>query len=127
MPITYDSRTQCFHLSNDRISYILRLAGGRYPIHVYWGRRVRLVTDELIDRRTIWTEESFSLNETALDFLPLECPTYTGDLREGMIHVRHASGMAALLPEYVSHAIVRASRLWARCPAPAVKTRSPCC
>ena len=106
MPITYDGSTQCFHLFNNHVSYIFRLAGGKYPIHVHWGRRVRHVRDELIERRTIWPEDAFSLNETALDFLPLECPTYTGDLREGMIHVTHESGMSALLLEYVSHEIV---------------------
>lgn len=106
MPITYDPSTQCFHLFNDRISYIFRLAGGKYPIHVHWGRRVRHVRDELIERRTIFTEETFSLNEVALDFLPLECPTYTGDLRQGMIGVTYASGMSALLLAYESHQIV---------------------
>ena len=40
MSITYDASLKCFHLSNDRISYIFRLAGGKYPLHVYWGKRV---------------------------------------------------------------------------------------
>lgn len=106
MPITYERSTQCFHLYNDRISYIFRLAGGKYPIHVHWGRRVRHVHDELIDRRTIFTEDTFSLHEVALDFLPLECPTFTGDLRKGMIGVTHESGMSALLLEYASHEII---------------------
>ncbi|MBQ7886702.1 MAG: alpha-galactosidase, partial [Clostridia bacterium] len=106
MSILFDQSTNCFHLSNSRISYIFRLAGGKYPAHVHWGRRVRAVTDELIDRRTIWTEETFSLNETSLDFLPMECPTFAGDLREGMIHVIHESGMSALLLEYESHRVI---------------------
>ncbi len=106
MSITYDQNQQVFHLSNDRISYIFRLAGGKYPVHVHWGRRVRRVTDRMIERRTIWTDETFSLNETAFDFLPMECPTFGGDLREGMIHVIHESGMSALLLEYASHQVV---------------------
>lgn len=106
MSIVYDTGTKCFHLFNSRISYIFRLAGGKYPVHVHWGRRVRKVTDEMISRRTIWTEETFSLNETSLDFLPMECPTFAGDLREGMIHVIHESGMSALLLEYESHEII---------------------
>ena len=81
MPILFEQSTQCFHLCNSRVSYIFRLAGGKYPIHVHWGRRVRAVTDELIARRTIWTEETFCLNETVMDFLPMECPTFGGDLR----------------------------------------------
>jgi len=106
MSILFDQSTHVFHLSNDRISYIFRLAGGKYPVHVHWGRRVRKVTDRMIERRTIWTEETFSLNETAFDFLPMECPTFAGDLREGMIHVIHESGMSALLLEYESHRII---------------------
>ena len=106
MSITYDQSKQYFHLSNDRISYIFRLAGGKYPVHVHWGRHVRKVTDRMIERRTIWTDETFSLNETAFDFLPMECPTFGGDLREGMIHVIHESGMSALLLEYESHQII---------------------
>ena len=106
MSILFDQNRMCFHLSNSRISYIFRLAGGKYPIHVHWGRKVRAVTDELITRRTIWTEETFSLNETSMDFLPMECPVFAGDLREGMIHVIHENGMSALLLEYESHQIV---------------------
>ena len=106
MSILFDQNTQVFHLSNDRVSYIFRLAGGKYPMHVHWGRRVRTLSDELIARRTIWTEETFSLNETSMDFLPMECPTFAGDLREGMIHVIHENGMSALLLEYESHQVV---------------------
>ena len=106
MPILFDQNTHVFHLSNDRVSYIFRLAGGKYPIHVHWGRRVRRVSDELIARRTIWTEETFCLNETVMDFLPMECPTFGGDLREGMVHVIHENGYSALLLEYESHQIV---------------------
>jgi len=106
MSILFDQNTKCFHLSNDRVSYIFRLAGDKYPMHVYWGRRVRALNDELISRRTIWTEETFSLHETSLDFLPMECPTFAGDLREGMVHVIHENGTSALLLEYESHQII---------------------
>ena len=106
MSILFDQSTGCFHLFNSRISYIFRLAGGKYPMHIHWGRRVRKVNDEMITRRTIWTEETFSLNETALDFLPMECPTFSGDLREGMVHVIHENGTSALLLEYESHRII---------------------
>ena len=107
MSILFDQSKGCFHLSNGRVSYIFRLAGGKYPVHVHWGRRVRAVTDELIERRTIWTEDTFCLNETVMDFLPMECPTFGGDLREGMIHVIHESGYSALLLELAVEAYGR--------------------
>ena len=95
MAIVYDSALKCFHLSNDRISYIFRLAGGKYPLHVYWGKRVRRVSDDILTRLSPYnyTDETFCLHETPLDVLPQECPTYgAGDMREGMIDVRHANG-----------------------------------
>ena len=106
MSILFDQSRMCFHLCNSRVSYIFRLAGGKYPIHVYWGRRVRELHDDLIARRTIWKDDTFCLHETAMDFLPMECPTFGGDLREGMIHVIHENGMHALLLEYESHEII---------------------
>ena len=105
MPITFDRH--CFHLCNDRVSYIIRLAAGKYPLHLYWGRRLRAVRDDLLSRRVSCTDDAFSLNETALDHLPQECPTFAGsDLREGMVHVFHENGTHALLLEYASHEII---------------------
>ena len=72
MPIIFEESTRCFHLSNDRISYILRLTAGAYPLHLYWGRRVRTVSDDLLSRLCPYTDESFSLHETPLDLLPQE-------------------------------------------------------
>lgn len=107
MPITFDESTRCFHLQNDRISYIIRLAAGRYPLHLYWGRRLRAVSDDLLSRLCAYTDEDFSLHETPLDLLPQECPTFgCGDMREGMLHVLHADGTHALDLQYVSHEII---------------------
>ena len=105
--ITYDVQTRCFHLSNDRVSYILRLGAGAYPLHLYWGRRVRAVRDDLLSRLTPYTDETFSLHETPLDLLPQECPVMGGaDLREGMLAVRHADGTDALDLRYERHEIL---------------------
>ena len=107
MPIIFEESTRCFHLSNDRISYILRLAAGAYPLHLYWGRRVRTVSDDLLSRLCPYTDESFSLHETPLDLLPQECPVMGGgDLREGMLAVRHGDGTAALDLRYAGHTIL---------------------
>ena len=35
MPIVFCEKTNVFHLFNDRVSYIIRLAAGKYPLHVY--------------------------------------------------------------------------------------------
>ena len=107
MPITFDESTHSFHLHNDRISYILRLAAGRYPLHVYWGRRIRSVTDDVLARLTPYTDETFSLHETPLDRLPQECPTFgCADLREGMLHIVQENGTHALDLAYAGHRTV---------------------
>ncbi len=110
MSITYDPQTRCFNLSNDRISYIIRMAADLYPLHMYWGRRVRRISDAMVSRRMQegypQSDEKFSLHETPLDHLPQECPTFgMGDLREGMIHVIHQDGTHALDLRYESHSI----------------------
>lgn len=106
MGIIYDEGTRSFHLYNARVSYIMHLAAGKYPLHVYWGRRVRAVTDNLVARLTPYTDETFSLHETPLDVLPQECPVYgCGDMREGMLHIRHADGTHALDLVYEGHCV----------------------
>ncbi|MCI6728776.1 MAG: alpha-galactosidase [Clostridiales bacterium] len=105
--ITFDAESRCFHLANDRISYIIRLGAGKYPLHLYWGPRVRRVSEDLLSALSAYTDETFSLHGLPLDRLPQECPTYgCADLREGMLQVRHADGTHALDLQYESHAIL---------------------
>ena len=106
MPITFEKGTGTFHLYNDHISYVIRLAAGSYPLHVYWGRRVHAVSEDVLARLTPYTDATFSLHETPLDRLPQECPVFGGaDLREGMLHIRHADGTSALDLRYAGHRI----------------------
>ena len=111
MAIIYDENRKCFHLSNDRISYIFRMAADKYPLHLYWGRRVRSIGDKMVSRRMQdgypQSDEAFSLHETPHDHLPQECPAFgMSDMREGMLHVRHADGTHALDLVYESHKVI---------------------
>ena len=111
MAIIYDESRKCFHLSNDRISYIFRMAADKYPLHLYWGRRVRSIGDKMVSRRMQdgypQSDEAFSLHETPHDHLPQECPAFgMSDMREGMLHVRHADGTHALDLVYESHKVI---------------------
>ena len=111
MSIIFDQQTKCFNLSNDRVSYVIRMAADLYPLHLYWGKRVRRISDKMVSRRMQdgypQSDEKFSLHETPLDHLPQECPTYgVGDLREGMIHILHQDGTHALDLRYASHEIM---------------------
>ena len=105
MPIAFDGRR--FHLHNDRVSYMIYLAAGRYPLHLYWGRRVRRIGDDLLSRLSGYTDETFSLHEIPLDRLPQECPVFgMGDLRMGLLHVQQADGAHALDLQYAGHRVV---------------------
>lgn len=107
MPILFCEKTNVFHLFNDRVSYIIRLAAGKYPLHVYWGKRVGVIRDDVLSRLTNYTDDTLSLHELPLDVLPQECPTFgVGDLRPGMLHIRHADGTHALDLQVVSHRIL---------------------
>ena len=110
MSIIYDSATRCFNLSNERVSYVIRMAADLYPLHMYWGKRVRRIHDKMVSRRMQdgypQSDEKFSLHETPHDHLPQECPTFgVSDMREGMIHVIHENGTHALDLRYESHTI----------------------
>ncbi len=104
--IDYDGEKKHFHLSNGRFSYLIDLAGGRYPLHLYWGKAVRQIREDLLKRRTGLSGDRFTLHGQPLDRLPQECPVFgCGDLREGMLQVRHPDGTEALDLQYLSHRI----------------------
>lgn len=108
MFITYDEGLRCFHLCNGSMSYIFRLTAGKYPLHVYWGPRVRRVSDDLLTRLSPYnyTDETFRLDETPLDVLPQECPVFGGgDMREGMLDVIHADGTRMLDLQYAGYRV----------------------
>lgn len=108
MPILYSPENHVFHLQNANISYIIRLVAGKYPIHQYWGRKVRAIHADAMERCCTQEEENFTLHGLPLDTLPQECPVYgCGDLRQGMLEVRQADGSSALDLCYVSHEILK--------------------
>ena len=105
MPITFDGKS--FHLKNAGMSYIIRLAAGKYPLHQYWGLPVRKVSDDLMNRMTGYTDENFSLNQAPLDALPQECPVLgSGDMREGILQVDNADGTHMLDLRYTGYEII---------------------
>ena len=105
--ITVQEERGIFHLNNGRVSYLISLAAGKYPLHLYWGKALREVHDILTARLAgIRDGEDLSLHETPLDRLPQECPVFgTGDMREGMIHIRQEDGTTALDLQYEGYDI----------------------
>ena len=58
MPILYSPENHVFHLQNANISYIIRLVAGKYPIHQYWGRKVRAIHADAMERCCTQEEEN---------------------------------------------------------------------
>lgn len=107
MPVAFDPSSSCFHLRSANMSYIIRLAAGKYPMHLYWGKAVRRISDDLLSRLTPYTDDRFTLHESPMDVLPLECPVYgNGDMREGALHVQNGDGTHMLDLVYTGHEIL---------------------
>jgi len=112
MPIQYDKETRLFHLSNDRISYVLQLVETGVPAHVYWGRRVRDGQLPELLRRV--ERNSFSPNpypedrSLSYDTLPQEYPAYgASDFRHPAYQVQLPNGST------ITEAVYRAHRIYA--------------
>lgn len=89
-----------FHLSNEKVSYIMELKGGRWLLHRYWGSRIEGYDGsnqpELMKRAFASTpdpdDEMFSL-----EMAPLEFSTAgRGDFRTPSISVRRTDGCPAV-------------------------------
>ena len=104
--IEADLSRRIISLSNGRLSYAISLAGGKYPLHLHWGKPVRALRDDPLTRRTSLDHDTLTMHETPLDRLPQECPVFgCGDMREGMLQARHADGTEALDLRYAAHSV----------------------
>ena len=97
-------------MQNDRISYIIRLVAGKYPIHQYWGKKARAIHADAMERCCNEQEEGFTLHELPLDTLPRGMPgSSDAAIRaQGMLEVRQADGSSALGSSAIdSHEILK--------------------
>lgn len=95
--ITFDEQKQIFHLTNDKISYLMQIQQHGYLAHVYFGKKVThyssgydypLVTRSFSPNLPDATEQNFSL-----DTLLQEYPGHGfGDFREPAYNIRLADG-----------------------------------
>lgn len=109
--ISWNEKTQTFHLQNSSISYVLAIAHQRYLTHCYWGKRLatwsRGYDYPALDRSSFsptpagWPDRTFSL-----DTAPQEYPGHgAGDYREPAFEVRYADGHQVSNLHYVAHQI----------------------
>ncbi|GEK06906.1 alpha-galactosidase [Schleiferilactobacillus harbinensis] len=108
--ITFDDRTDTFHLTNGLVSYVLTLAKTKYLLHRYWGPAIA----EYHEPDPIPTPyRSFNLNQIPGDWrfslteLPQELPAAGyGDFRPPALAITQANGAQYVLPTFQSYRIM---------------------
>lgn len=96
MSIYFDDNMQCFHLSNQQISYIIGIERGRYLIHRYWGKKLPSYAGSNQLNFKDWGFASNPFPEDrgfSLNGLPFETSTQgTGDHRVANYQIRSPKG-----------------------------------
>nr|WP_202113396.1 alpha-galactosidase [Paenibacillus sp. MMS18-CY102] len=99
-------------MQSSSTSYAFELIEGRYPSHLYWGRRIR--GNQLHTLASRQERASFSPNplperhEISFDTMPHEYPSYgNSDYRTPAFEVQYANGSTVTDLRYESHEIVQ--------------------
>ncbi|MFT8995294.1 alpha-galactosidase [Lentilactobacillus hilgardii] len=125
--ITFDQKTQVFHLHNKHLSYLLSIDEGGILSHLYFGRRIRNYHGQ---RRSPRRDRGFSGNlpgttdrTYSLDSLLREYSGKgDGDFRTPALVVRQADGSHTIFLTYRSHQIVSGKPSLEGLPAAYVET-----
>ncbi|MEH7332411.1 alpha-galactosidase [Neobacillus drentensis] len=111
MPITWNEKEGIFHLYNNKISYLIQIVHGKYPAHLYWGKRVQVLQPSSILQ---YKGRAFSPTTEpgkpafSLDTLPQEYPASgNGDFRTPAYQLRTADGSTVTEFVYDSHEIIQ--------------------
>ncbi|WP_042459933.1 alpha-galactosidase [Neobacillus dielmonensis] len=114
MPIEWDEENGIFHLLNDRTSYMIRIVHGKYPAHLYWGKRVHALQAAAIlfqKSRSFSPMTDPSNPSFSLDTLPQEYPAFgNGDFRTPAYQLRSEDGSTITEFVYDSHEIYKGKR-----------------
>ena len=112
--IHWNEKDGVFHIYNRKISYLLQIIHGKYPAHLYWGKRVRVhdpasiltLNERAFSPSTEPSDEQFSL-----DTLPQEYPAFgNGDFRSPAYQFRTPDGSTITEFVYESHEIFQGKR-----------------
>ncbi|WP_251554808.1 alpha-galactosidase [Neobacillus muris] len=111
MPIKWSEDDKVFHLFNQRISYLIQIVHGKYPAHLYWGRRVKTLNPASILPIRARTFSPATEPGLSLDTLPQEYPAFgNGDFRTPAYQLRAKDGTTMTEFVYDSHEILKGKR-----------------
>ncbi|WP_127532108.1 alpha-galactosidase [Paenibacillus kobensis] len=112
MAIRFDANKQLFHLQTAATSYAFELVEGKYPSHVYWGRRIRgnqlhtLV--ERAERASFSPHPVPERGNISFDTMPHEYPGYgNSDFRTPAFEAQYDNGTTVTDLRYESHEIIQ--------------------
>ena len=116
MNISFDERSSAFRIDTLHTTYIIGLADGVRPGHVYYGKKLPDETDRTLDiaealrLHDVWRTPAERPGEKVnfLDGFPAEYPCGgIGDFRESAVELTDAAGFTACEFLYASHEIRR--------------------
>ena len=110
MPVIYHENTATFHLTNTRVSYLIRIMANGQPEHLYYGKRIRdredfshLHEETMRSHMVIAGPEPSLL---AMHYTGQEYPVYgTGDFKSPALSIRQENGSSISVFRYESHQI----------------------
>ena len=98
MEITYHQDQQIIHIRNKKISYVIEIVDGKYPMHRYFGKSIRKYRGTGVPRyfkRGYATEHDLSIPHASFDDLPFEYPLRGhGDYRIPAFEIKQENGMS---------------------------------
>jgi alpha-galactosidase len=112
MSIEYSPEKAAFHLKTRETSYVVGIEGGKHPVSLYWGRRLRDWSGEAAPSAAARVERPFTPNPDparacfSLDTLPREYPAFGNtDFRSPAFQVLQEDGSTVADLAYRSHRV----------------------
>ncbi len=109
MSISYQEKEQIFHLQTKNTSYIIKILEGKYPVHIYWGKKIKTPDMEnALVRRFVAFGPVTENAGLALDFICQEYPTGCGtDYRIPAISAVFDDGSRSVELHYKDYRIIK--------------------
>lgn len=114
MPIKFDHKNKIFHLYNNKLSYLIKVASSGEILHLYWGKRLRVdqnyshfLKKEIGEDKIKKEEENnFSLNN-----VPQEYPAYGySDFRQPAYQFELDDGSRITKFKYFDHKLIKGKK-----------------
>lgn len=111
--IYYHKEKNIFHLSNNKISYIIELENNNYLFHRHWGKRMdnyNFSNKPKLKKRTFAANLKENNPEYSFEFMPLEFSTPdNGDFRSPSLKILNAANQYITRFKYVDYRIMNNS------------------